>query len=139
MYRYDCPREWGTLIPRLLDVIRGQNPLAQHRALLTLHHVIKALASKCLLGDRRLFQDLTVNVFNFILNLWNTYTESFLIMASNGADTSQIQEALEKALLLLRTLRKLVVNGFNKPSESQDAMLFLEIVFERARTCLECR
>ncbi|XP_034176421.1 importin beta11 isoform X2 [Osmia lignaria lignaria] len=137
--RFDCPREWGTLIPRLLDVIRGQNPLAQHRALLTLHHVVKALASKCLLGDRRLFQELTVNVFNFILNLWNTYTESFLIMASNGADTSQIQEALEKALLLLRILRKLVVNGFNKPSESQDAMLFLEIVFERARTCLECR
>ena len=137
--RFDCPREWGTLIPRLLDVIRGQNPLAQHRALLTLHHVVKTLASKCLLGDRRLFQELTVNVFNFILNLWNTYTESFLIMASNGADTSQIQEALEKALLLLRILRKLVVNGFNKPSESQDAMLFLEIVFERARTCLECR
>ncbi|XP_029049109.1 importin-11 isoform X2 [Osmia bicornis bicornis] len=137
--RFDCPREWGTLIPRLLDVIRGQNPLAQHRALLTLHHVVKTLASKCLLGDRRLFQELTVNVFNFILNLWNTYTESFLIMASNGADTSQIQEALEKALLLLRILRKLVVNGFNKPSESQDAILFLEIVFERARTCLECR
>ncbi|XP_006559929.1 importin-11 isoform X2 [Apis laboriosa] len=137
--RYDCPREWRSLIPTLLDVIRGQNPLAQHRALLTLHHVVKSLASKRLAPDRRLFQELTINVFSFILNLWNTYTESFLIMASNGADTNQIQEALEKALLLLRILRTLIVNGFNKLSESQDAMSFLEIVFERARTCLECR
>nr|XP_012153826.1 PREDICTED: importin-11 isoform X2 [Megachile rotundata] len=135
--RYDCPREWGTLIPRLLDVIREQNPLAQHRALLTLHHVIKSLASKCLLGDKKLFQELTVNMFNFILNLWNTYTESFLILASNEADTRQIQEALEKALLLLKILRKLVINGFSSPAESQDAMLFLGIVFDRARTCIE--
>ena len=44
--RYDWPREWRSLIPTLLDVIRGQNPLAQHRALLILHHVVKCLASK---------------------------------------------------------------------------------------------
>ncbi|XP_043593041.1 importin-11 isoform X1 [Bombus pyrosoma] len=137
--RYDWPREWRSLIPTLLDVIRGQNPLAQHRALLILHHVVKCLASKRLVPDRRLFQELTSSVFSFILNVWNTYTESSLIMASNGADTNQIQEALEKALLLLRILRTLIVNGFNKPSESHDAMSFLEIVFERARTCLECR
>ncbi|XP_015591574.1 importin-11 isoform X2 [Cephus cinctus] len=137
--RYDCPREWGNLIPTLLEGIRSQNPLAQHRALLTLHHVVKTLASKRLAADKKLFQELTTNVFTFILNLWNTYTDSFLILASNGADANQIQEALEKALLLLRILRKLIVNGFNKPSESQDAMIFLEVVFERARTCLECR
>ena len=54
-------------------------------------------------------------------------------MASNGADTNQTQEALEKALLLLKILRKLVVYGINKLSESQDSMLFLEIVFKRAK------
>ncbi|XP_026671857.1 importin-11 isoform X1 [Ceratina calcarata] len=137
--RHDCPREWHTLIPTLLEVIRGQSPLAQHRALLTLHHVIKTLASKRLAADRRLFQELTSNVFSYILNLWNSYTESFLILTSNGADTHQIQEALEKALLLLRILRKLVINGFNILTESPDAMSFLKIVFERAKACLECR
>ncbi|XP_012268880.2 importin-11 [Athalia rosae] len=137
--RYDCPREWGSLVPTLLERVRGENPLTQHRALLTLHHVVKNLASKRLAADRRLFQELTTNVFNFILNLWNTYTESFLVLASTSAEPNQIQEALEKALLLLRILRKLIVNGFNKPSESQDAMLFLKVVFDRARNSLECR
>lgn len=139
IHRYDCPREWSTLVPTLLEVIRQENPLAQRQALLTLHHVVKALASRRLADGQRLFRELTATMFNFILNLWNTYTESFLIMASNGADVSQTQETLEKALLLLRILRQLIVNGFSKPSESQDAMLFLKVVFERARTCLECR
>ncbi|XP_025988131.1 importin-11 [Solenopsis invicta] len=137
--RYDCPREWNTLVPTLLEVIRQENPLAQHQAVLTLHHVVKALASRRLFDGQRIFRELAAPMFNFILNLWNTYTESFLIMASNGADNSQTRETLDKALLLLRILRQLIVNGFTKPSESQDAMLFLKIVFERARTCLECR
>lgn len=127
------------LIPTLLEIIRRENSLAQRQALLTLHHVVKALASKRLAESQRVFRELTASMFNFILNLWNTYTESFLIMASNEADASQIQEALAKALLLLRILRQLIVYGFSKPSESQDAMLFLKAVFERARTCLECR
>lgn len=137
--RYDYPKEWGSLVPTILDVIRGQNPLAQHRALLTLHHVIKTLASKRLLADMRFFQEFASNVFNFILNLWNTYTESFLMMASIEADTNQIQEVLEKALLLLRMLRNLIVYGDNRLSTCPDAMLFLETIFKRARACLECR
>ncbi|XP_033230848.1 importin-11 isoform X2 [Belonocnema kinseyi] len=137
--RFDCPREWNSLVPTILEVIRGQDPLAQHRALLTLHHVVKTLASKRLPADKKLFHELTTNVFIFILNLWNTYTESFLILVTNGGDIHQVQETLEKALLLLRILRKLVINGFHKPSESPDAMLFLNVIFERARTSLECR
>lgn len=126
-------------MPTLLEVIRRENPLAQRQALLTLHHVVKALASRRLTEGQRVFRELTATMFSFILNLWNTFTESFLILASSGADASQIQEALEKALLLLRILKQLIVNGFSKPSESQDAMIFLKVIFERARNCLECR
>ncbi|XP_043468445.1 importin-11 [Leptopilina heterotoma] len=137
--RFDCPKVWNSLVPTLLEVIRGQDPLAQHRSLLTLHQVVKTLASKRLMFDRILFRELTTNVFNYILNLWNTYTESFHMLVTNGGDINQIQETLEKALLLLRILKKLVVNGFPKPSESQDAMLFLKVIFEKAKISLECR
>ncbi|XP_053596445.1 importin-11 [Microplitis demolitor] len=139
--RLDCPREWNTLIPTLIEVIGGQNSIAKHRGLLTLHQVVKTLASKRLMADLKLFEQLTTNIFNFILNLWNTYTESFLILASNpAAPENQIQEALEMALLSLRILRKLTVNGsFNSISKSEDAMLFLKVIFPRAKACLECR
>ena len=137
--RYDCPKEWSYLVPTLLESIRDGDTVVQHRALLTFHHVVKALASKRLGADRRIFQDLTSNVFNFILNLWNSYTELFIILISNRADNNQIQEAVEKALLSLRILGKLIINGMNKPSENQNAMLFLKVIFERAKTSLECR
>nr|CAD7396049.1 unnamed protein product [Timema cristinae] len=47
--------------------------------------------------------------------------------------------SLEKALLTLRILRKLTVHGFKKPHDSQDVRMFLSMVFDRAKTMLECR
>ncbi|XP_011502354.1 PREDICTED: importin-11 isoform X2 [Ceratosolen solmsi marchali] len=137
--RFDCPKEWNSLVPTLLEVIRGNNSLAQHRALLTFHHVIKALASKRLIADRRIFQELTLNIFNFILDIWNNYTESFILLILSGANDHPLQEAIQKALLSLKILGKLIIHGFPKPSENQRAMLFLKMIFDRIRTILDCR
>ncbi|GLH14983.1 Importin-11 [Gryllus bimaculatus] len=135
--RFDCPREWPDLMPTLLSAVKSDEALVQHRALLMLHHVIKTLSSKRLAGDRRMFQDLTANVFSFVLNLWNSHVQTFLSQVAEN--DQQMGSSLEKALLSLRILRKLVVHGFKKPHESEDAMLFLNMVFDRAKTMLECR
>lgn len=91
------------------------------------------------LGDRRLFQDFTSNIYTFILHLWNNFTESFLRDIAQNASGEAITANLEKALLTLRILRKLTVFGFYKPHENQDCMCFLKVIFDRARTSLECR
>ncbi|XP_069689548.1 importin-11 isoform X2 [Periplaneta americana] len=135
--RFDCPREWPELVPTLLTAVKSEDPLIQHRALLMLHHVIKTLSSKRLAGDRRLFQELTGNVFSFVLNLWNSHVENFL--AQVNTNNNEMGATLEKALLALRILRKLTVHGFKKPHESTDAVHFLNMVFDRAKTMLECR
>ncbi|XP_034939716.1 importin-11 [Chelonus insularis] len=137
--RLDCPREWDTLIPTLLNGLQSQNAIEKHRALLTLYHVIKTLASKRLLADKKFFEQLTSNMFNLILDLWNSYTESFLILMSNVTSGTEAEDALTMALLLLRILRKFITNGFCNISKREDAMLFLRIIFTRARACLECR
>ncbi|CAB1320122.1 unnamed protein product, partial [Coregonus sp. 'balchen'] len=49
--------QWPELIPILLESVKGQDGLQQHRALLTFYHVTKTLASKRLAQDKRLFQD----------------------------------------------------------------------------------
>ncbi|XP_043278117.1 importin-11 isoform X2 [Venturia canescens] len=134
--RLDCPREWNTLIPTLLEAAGAQNSLTQHRAIYTLQRVVKTLASKRLLEDQQLFRELSSNISNFIFNLWNTFSESFLILASNGADVQQLQEIMGKAHLLLKILKHLTVHGF--PPNSRD-IPFLKVIFERARATLECR
>ena len=83
-------------------------------------------------------QELTNTVYSFILTLWHENTEVFLRHIQESAATELITEHLEKALLCLRILRKLTVFGFKKAHESQDAMAFLNVVFDRAKTSLEC-
>jgi hypothetical protein len=57
--RLDCPRNWPTLLPTLLQTVRCDNQLLQERSLLVLHHVLKTLASKRLAPDRKLFEDVS--------------------------------------------------------------------------------
>lgn len=57
--RVDCPRQWPELIPTLVESVKVQDDLQQHRALLTLYHVTKTLASKRLAADRKLFYDVS--------------------------------------------------------------------------------
>lgn len=83
-------------------------------------------------------QDLTNTVYTFILSLWHENTELFLRHIQEGAATDLITEHLEKALLCLRILRKLTVFGFKKAHDSPDAVAFLNVVFDRAKTSLEC-
>lgn len=59
--RLDCPRQWPELIPILVESVKVQDDLRQHRALLTFYHVTKTLASKRLAADRKLFYDVSIN------------------------------------------------------------------------------
>lgn len=63
----------------------------------------------------------------------------FLRHIQESAATDLITEHLEKALLCLRILRKLTVFGFKNAHDSEDAVAFLNVVFDRAKTSLECR
>ncbi|XP_013170004.1 PREDICTED: importin-11 [Papilio xuthus] len=137
--RFDCPNNWPNLVPDLIGALKALQPLVQHRSLLIFHHVVKALASKRLVGDRRTFSELTHSVYPFILQLWHENTQVFLRNIQEGAATELITEHLEKALLCLRILRKLTVFGFKNAHDSEDAVAFLNVVFDRAKTSLECR
>ena len=55
-FRLDCPKEWPEIVPTLLEKIQNSDQLEQHRALLVLQHVVKALSSKRLMFDRKNFE-----------------------------------------------------------------------------------
>ncbi|KAJ8414030.1 hypothetical protein AAFF_G00066280 [Aldrovandia affinis] len=135
--RLDCPRAWPELVPVLLESLKAQDGLQQHRALLTFYHVTKTLSSKRLAADRKLFQDLASGIYCFACSLWNHHTDCFLqqICAQDEAATLS---SLERALLSLKVLRKLTVHGFSEPLQNMEVMGFLNAVFERLRQFLEC-
>ncbi|XP_014861809.1 PREDICTED: importin-11 [Poecilia mexicana] len=135
--RLDCPRQWPELIPILLESVKGQDGLLQHRALLTFYHVTKTLASKRLAQDRRLFQDLASGIYSFACSLWSHHTDCFLQQVC-ARDEAAALNSLERTLLSLKVLRKLTVHGFQDPQQNMEVMGFLNAVFERLKQFLEC-
>lgn len=135
--RLDCPRHWPELIPILLESVKGQESLQQHRALLTFYHVTKTLASKCLAPDRKLFQELASNIYSFACSLWSHHTDCFL-QQIYARDEAAALGSLERTLLSLKVLRKLTVHGFLEPQQNMEVMGFLNAVFERLKQFLEC-
>uniref|UniRef100_A0A672TBB2 Importin 11 n=1 Tax=Sinocyclocheilus grahami TaxID=75366 RepID=A0A672TBB2_SINGR len=99
--RLDCPWQWPELIPILLECVKVQDSLQQHRALLTFYHVTKTLASKRLASDRRLFQDLASSMYSFTCSLWNHHTDTFLQQLYAG-DQQAALSSLECTLLSLK-------------------------------------
>uniref|UniRef100_A0A673H6J0 Importin-11 n=1 Tax=Sinocyclocheilus rhinocerous TaxID=307959 RepID=A0A673H6J0_9TELE len=121
--RLDCPRQWPELIPILLESVKVQDSLQQHRALLTFYHVTKTLASKRLATDRRLFQDLASSIYSFACSLWNHHTDTFLQQIYTGDQQASLS-SLERTLLSLKVLRKLTVHGFVELQNNMEVMPF---------------
>ncbi|XP_073920688.1 importin-11 isoform X4 [Castor canadensis] len=135
--RLDCPRQWPELIPTLIESVKVQDDLRQHRALLTFYHVTKTLASKQLAADRKLFHDLASGIYTFACSLWNHHTDTFLQQFSSGNEAAFLS-SLERTLLSLKVLRKLTVYGFVEPHKNMEVMGFLHGIFERLKQFLEC-
>ncbi|XP_075039084.1 importin-11 isoform X2 [Mixophyes fleayi] len=135
--RLDCPKQWPELIPTLIESVKVEDDLRQHRALLTLYHVTKTLSSKRLAADRKLFQDLASEIYNFACCLWNHHADTFLQQICAGAEPAALS-SLERAALSLKVLRKLTVHGFVEPLLNTETMGFLYAVFDRLRQFLEC-
>uniref|UniRef100_A0A8D1JYI6 Importin-11 n=1 Tax=Sus scrofa TaxID=9823 RepID=A0A8D1JYI6_PIG len=91
--RLDCPRQWPELIPTLIESVKVQDDLRQHRALLTFYHVTKTLASKCLAADRKLFYD------GFLHGIFERLKQFLECSRSIGTD-NVCRERLEKTIIL---------------------------------------
>ena len=139
--RFDVPRDWPELLPALVEAVQAHQSLIQHRALLVLHHVIKALASKRLAADRRLFHDMIEELLPFLLPIWQHYHGLTVAAFSNGVPPNEEETTpiIEKSLLALKVIRKAVVHGLRKPAENETAMLLVQTLISQIRVTLPFR
>lgn len=137
--RFDCPHEWMELVPTLVEVVQSNDLLVQQRGLLVLLHVVKVLASKRFQRDRIHFEDLTNKLFEFILNLWDAFTQLFYTNIQEHASLDLCATNLEKATISLRILKKLTIYGISAPHLRPKCMMFIRVVFQRLKELLECR
>ncbi len=118
--RHDIPSTWNDLVPKLIHILQetsanmytDANMIVHNRSLMVLHQVIKSLASKRLSNDRKMFEEMTQNIFDFTNNLAFAYIQKCLF------DNDENLYNLDQAILLLKVLDKLVLHGFKEHVES---------------------
>ncbi|KAI8911068.1 armadillo-type protein [Gorgonomyces haynaldii] len=128
--RHDYPRDWpqllDLLIPRTQQAFQTQNQ-EQFNTLYTLHLVMKQLATKTLPMARRHLRQITPQVFSFLLNLYS----SLLHQCFSTSDPLAQDLVLSKARICLKTMRRLIVHGFESILESQDCLNLLKSLMEQ--------
>lgn len=88
--------------------IAGLPPRAprERRVYLVLHHVLKELASKRLMGDQQTFYAICQDIFQYVWTLWCQYTENVAALvpsaAANPEAAREVLPKTERWLLLVR-------------------------------------
>lgn len=121
--RVDHPRDWPDLFDRLLGAMgaAAEDMLMTRRLYLTLHHVVKELASKRLAADQRAFEELTQHILPPLWDRWGRESQDLLEHLPPALQTpalaAQVRFKFERWLFLLKMLRRLVCFGF--PSDAR--------------------
>lgn len=137
--RLDCPDDWQELMPILLQRINSQDQLEQKRSLQILTQVVKQLSTRRLHHDRIMFENFTSNLYEYIINLWTSFTGLYFQNIQASAQVEICGSNLEKSMMTLKILQKLTIYGYQKPTQAMKPVEFLKMIFERIKDLLECR
>jgi hypothetical protein len=114
--RQDYPANWPTLLDELISPITkdGTSDILVRRVWLTLHHVIKQLATKRLPPDKRNFQTMSSTLLPFVWNSWTSHSQAIqeqLPAALMGNKSATLPHHFEVWMLTTKVLRRLIMNG----------------------------
>jgi hypothetical protein len=110
--------------------INSQQNIIQNRSLMALHQIIKSLASKRLVNDRKIFEELALNLIDMLSQLAFFYVQKCLLNPIGEVDLTggdeQVLKAslqehyfyLDQSIISLKILHKLVLHGFKDNTEN---------------------
>ncbi|XP_040161172.1 importin-11 [Anopheles arabiensis] len=138
--RHECLNDWKELIPTIVKAVQSDDMLVQHRGLMVMLHVVKVLCSKRIPRDRQQFQSFALTWYDFVLNLWEGFTQLFFTnICEQNCAIEVCASNLEKAIFSLRILKKLTIYGITDPLKSEGCMMLIRVMFQRLKDLLECR
>jgi Importin-beta N-terminal domain len=115
--RIDFPEAWPALTGELLRRLSSPDATVMCHALVTLDMVLKQLASRRLLQDRKCFQQVTSSLFGVLLALFEAHLCSFVTQDETTRIGSPSYVVLERCM---KSLRRLVVHGMPSISEVKE-------------------
>lgn len=84
-------------------------------------------------------QKLTKDIYNCVFQLWNQYTRMYFQSLNEINITESTILNIEKAILTLRTMRKLTIQGLQSPNGFEPCSIFMESIIPCLKQTIECR
>ena len=127
MARQDYPSTWPTLLDELITPVTKDetSDVLVRRIWLTLHHVIKQLATKRLPPDKRNFQTMSSTLLPFVWNAWTAHSKAIqeqLPAALTGHKSASLPHHFEVWMLNTKVLRRLFMNGIPRCEDHPTAL-----------------
>ncbi|KAH8679958.1 armadillo-type protein [Tricladium varicosporioides] len=129
--RVEYPLDWPDVLQNLIKVLRTahqSNQLQLRRGMMIMLQVIKELSTARLRSSQTSLQSITPEIV-FLLN--EIYTEKvaywMAFLNGNGDDEGGAMDAMENSLYALKTLRRLLIVGYEYPNHSSDVQQFWEL------------
>mmetsp|Transcript_18282 Transcript_18282/g.60067 ORF Transcript_18282/g.60067 Transcript_18282/m.60067 type:complete len:818 (-) Transcript_18282:855-3308(-) len=120
--RFDFPKVWPNVLENIisaLQAVSSESDMADsedkvrrcNRVMRVLHYSIKDLSSKRLVSDRKTFLQLAPAVVAAVVQLWFIFRSKYI----SSWSTQSVSEGIIQGLVLtVKTLRRLLVSGFQK-------------------------
>ncbi|WBW75116.1 karyopherin/importin beta family nuclear import signal receptor Kap113 [Schizosaccharomyces osmophilus] len=122
--RQDYPSEWPSLFQELISSLHqnfdAQQPHLALRLLITLHHIVKAMAGNRLLQARKTFYEITPHLLLTLQPIldWHISQWMHALETPSTHSSEAIYYSMQISRYALKTCRRLVIFGVPNPSDS---------------------
>jgi len=123
------------IISTLISVLRRSsdsdaNPIHLPRTLLILLHITKELSAARLQRSRVALQAATPEIVQVLGQIYLDKVQSWQeTLSSNVGDQEALQQTMQSSLLAIKTLRRLLVAGYEFPNRESDVHQFWQLTF----------
>lgn len=128
--RFEFPVEWPDLFQQLLQVLRTSTDPAAHpvqllRTLLVLLYIVKELSTGRLLRTRQSLQNVAPEILNVLGTIYVSKVQRWQAFFRDGGENDGgALESIETSLLAIKTIRRLIVAGYDFPAREKDVQEF---------------
>ncbi|CAI6334893.1 unnamed protein product [Periconia digitata] len=129
--RTEYPNDWPQLFQELLQILRASlDPnnffqLQLPRALRVLLYIVKELSTGRLLRTRQNLQAVAPEILNVLGTIYvNKVHTWYTFFRDGGDDEAGALESIENSLLAIKTLRRLIMSGYEFPGREKDVQEF---------------
>ncbi|KAL9621393.1 MAG: hypothetical protein Q9160_004153 [Pyrenula sp. 1 TL-2023] len=127
--RYEFPNEWPTLISELLDHLRraaepSANPQYMTSTLTTLLPIVKELSTGRLMKMRSSLQQVAPEVIQVLGRIYGNIVQQWASFPTDQLGGHNLRgealQLLQRSLLALKILRRLIIAGYEHPNKDKD-------------------